>query len=92
MLELEINEAISKSIGQNQSYEPKRVTTLDFFFSSKISLRRPGEGKDCLYDPRYNEGIVSTSHIEYESQHREAMKFAPAKKIFDFPWPNPSPA
>ena len=29
---------------------------------------------------------------KYEPRRREAMKFAPAKKIRDFGWPNPSPA
>ena len=63
MFQLRIDEAISKSIGPNQSYGPKRAITLDFFCSSEISLRRPGGGKGCLYDPRYNEGIVSTNYI-----------------------------
>ena len=72
----------------NQNVSPLLI----FFFSSKITLRHPGEGKYCLHDPRYNEGIVSTSHLEYEPRRREAMKFAPAKKIFRFSLPNPSPA
>ena len=34
----------------------------------------------------------STRHLKYEPRRREAMKFAPAKKIHDFLCPNPSPA
>ena len=34
----------------------------------------------------------STKHLKYEPRRREAMKFAPAKKIRDLGRPNPSPA
>ena len=33
----------------------------------------------------------STRHLKYEPRRREAMKFAPAKKIRDLWCPNPSP-
>ena len=33
----------------------------------------------------------STKHLQYEPRRREAIKFAPAKKIRDFRCPNPSP-
>ena len=47
--------------------------------------------QDCLYDPRYNEGVVSTNHLEYEPRRREAMKFAPAKKFHGISCPKRSP-
>ena len=45
MCQLGANETVFKSIGQNQSYEPKRITTLNFFSSTKIRLRPPAVKK-----------------------------------------------
>ena len=46
----------------------------------------------ALFYIRREEKLTLHKPLGYEPRRREAMKFAPAKKICDFPWPEPSPA